>query len=245
MMAITSCSPNSELLTTRPTIRLESLAHTAAHQASAVSDRLSALAYDDDVGGDRRHFISLFSASWPPMRSSACVSRAPVCRTCNLSGVIWAAVDPVHSAGHVWFSSDCSTAPWRFPGVSDLPGAVSCMLLIGYFKSIPTAGGIRAGRRRQRGCKFFDGCTCRLPSRICLGGYFQFHSVRERVHLRTCAFIQSSANSGAGRDPDVLVSGDVFNWERGWRSPARLAFRCDLLFAVRSITTLVVAGGGE
>jgi len=52
LMAITSFKPNAELLNYKgPQSVLDLFAHARAHQASAVRDRLSALADDDDVGG--------------------------------------------------------------------------------------------------------------------------------------------------------------------------------------------------
>jgi len=54
-MAITSFKPNAELLNYKATIRSGSPRRRSRISASAVRDRLPALADDDDVGGDRRH----------------------------------------------------------------------------------------------------------------------------------------------------------------------------------------------
>src|SRR6185295_1459847 len=105
---------------------LDYLADDRAYQAPLVQYRLSDLAQDDDVRGDRFDLPVAVRLDAGGLRDRAfALPRQPLRGAGHLPRLSRAALDPVHPAGH----RDRAVRPVRLangadPGVSDLPGAV-------------------------------------------------------------------------------------------------------------------------
>src|SRR3954470_12619630 len=114
----------SELQGAQPV--LDHLADARTYQASAVQYRLSDLAEDHDVRGDRlNHAVAVRLDACGLCDRAAALQGQPLCGARHLSRLSGAALDPVHSAGY----RDRAVRPVRLadgadPGVSNLPGAV-------------------------------------------------------------------------------------------------------------------------
>src|SRR5215212_2322758 len=104
---------------------LDHLADARAYQASAVQYRLSDLAQNHDVRGDRFDLpVAVCEYAGRLRHRAAALPRQSLCGPGHLPRLSGAALDPVHSAGH----RDRAVRPVRLAdgantGLSDLPGA--------------------------------------------------------------------------------------------------------------------------